>query len=126
MGSTLPYPPEQRLGRVSPECSRRVLSQIRFWSLAAALRPWRNSGWASAISACARSVDDRPLRFAAPNSVTMYGVSMRGVITGPSSRATMRETFPLAAVERAAIIDFPPFDAYAPRTKSSWPPDALY
>src|SRR5271168_1303134 len=113
MGSTLPYPPEQRFGRVSAECSRRVLSQIRFWSLAAALRPSRNSGCASVISACARSVDDRPLRFTAPNSVTMYWVSMRGVVTGPSSRATRREIFPFAAVEVAAMIDLPPLEAYA-------------
>ena len=30
----------------------------------------RNVGWASEISAFARSVEDSPLRFAAPNSVT--------------------------------------------------------
>ena len=39
---------------------------------------------------------------------------MRGVVTGPSSRATMRETLPFAAVERLAMIDLPPFDAKAP------------
>jgi hypothetical protein len=33
---------------------------------------------------------------------------MRGVVTGPSSLATMRDTLPFAAVERAAMIDLPP------------------
>jgi hypothetical protein len=36
---------------------------------------------------------------------------MGGVVTGPSSRATMRETLPFAAVDRAAMIDLPPFEA---------------
>ena len=38
-------------------------------------------------------------------------VSMRGVVTGPSSRATTREILPFAAVEVAAMFDLPPLDA---------------
>ncbi len=48
---------------------------------------------------------------AAPYSVTTQCVSMRGVVTGPLSRATMRDTLPCAAVELAAMIDLPPLDA---------------
>ena len=39
---------------------------------------------------------------------------------------TIREIVPSRAVDWQAMIDFPPFDAAAPRTKSSWPPDPLY
>src|SRR6202023_1099339 len=52
--------------------------------------PW-NSGCARAINALARSADDLPLRSVQPNSVTTTCVSVRGVVTGPSSRATMRD-----------------------------------
>ena len=38
-------------------------------------------------------------------------VSMRGVVTGPSGLATMRDTLPLAAVEWQAMIDLPPREA---------------
>ena len=46
-------------------------------------------------------------------------MSIRGVVTGPSSRGTIRETVPLAAVERVAIIDLPPFEAKE-RTLDEW------
>src|SRR5579859_1770606 len=86
----------------------------------------RKRGWASSISAAARSRSDLPLRSAQPNSVTTIWVSLRGVVTGPSSLGTIRETAPRAAVEWQAMIDRPWRAAQAPRTKSSWPPDALY
>jgi hypothetical protein len=86
-------------------------SQIRCMTLAAAVSsPW-NSGCASAINALARSVDDLPLRSVQPNSVTTTCVSVRGVVTGPSSRATIRDTLPFAAVEWQAMIDLPPKEA---------------
>src|SRR5258708_34062122 len=33
---------------------------------------------------------------------------MRGVVTGPSSRGTMRDILPPAAVDRVAMMDLPP------------------
>ena len=75
------------------------------------MSPAWNSGCVKAIKALARSVDDFPLRSVQPNSVTTICVSMRGVVTGPSSRATMRDTLPLAAVEWHAMIDLPPREA---------------
>ena len=71
------------------------------------MRPSRNRGWASPIRAVARSVEDRPLRLARPYSVTTQWVSMRGVVTGPVSRGTIRDTLPWAAVALAAMIDLP-------------------
>src|SRR6201993_1112554 len=44
--------------------------QMRLSFLAAAVSSSRNFGWARPISAWARSVEDRPLSFADPNSVT--------------------------------------------------------
>lgn len=64
-----------------------------------------------AISARARSASDWPFISAQPNSVTTICVSVRGVVTGPSSQGTMRDTVPFAAVEWQAMIDRPPFDA---------------
>src|SRR5580692_8577882 len=80
-------------------------------SLAAAVSSSRNAGCARAIKACALSVEDLPLRLAEPNSVTTNCVSVRGVVTGPSNRATIRDTLPLAAVEWQAMIDLPPREA---------------
>ena len=41
----------------------------------------------------------------------MMWTSLRGTVTGPSSRSTIRETVPFAAVEWQAMIDRPPAEA---------------
>jgi hypothetical protein len=76
--------------------------------------------------ASARSAVVLPIMSAAPYSVTIYCVSVRGSVVGPGIFGTMRETAPLTAVECAVRIDFPPSDNCAPRTKSSCPPGAVY
>jgi hypothetical protein len=43
--------------------------------------------------------------------VTIQWVSIRGVVFGPSSRATNLDTLPFAAVECAAMNDLPPREA---------------
>ncbi len=73
-----------------------------------------------ARSRCVRSLNERPRRSATPYSVTTMSASPRGVVTGrPSSEATMRECLPSGVVDGSAMIERPPGDANAPRTKSS-------
>lgn len=86
----------------------------------------RKLGCANSMMLSARSVEESPFRFTEPNSVTIQCVSVRGVVTGPSRRGTIREIVSFAAVERVVIMERPPLDAYAPLTKSNCPPEALY
>jgi hypothetical protein len=51
------------------------------------------------MSASALCGLDLPRMLATPYSVTMYWVSARGSVAGPSIWGTMRETVPPAAVE---------------------------
>ncbi|MNS31762.1 hypothetical protein D3C72_638210 [compost metagenome] len=59
-----------------------------------------------------RCLSVRPRKSATPNSVTISPASLRGMVTGPLSRATIRLL--LRALEGRAIIGRPPFDS-APR-----------
>ncbi len=62
-----------------------------------------------------------------PYSVTTKLTSPRVVATpAPSLRwETMREIFPLWAVEGIATMEKPPFDMALPRRKSTWSPIPL-
>ena len=58
--------------------------------------------------------DPRIMGYLRNNSIFTFGKADRA-----KTSATMREILPFAAVDCAAMIDLPPFDAKAPRTKSS-------
>jgi len=56
--------------------------------------------------------------------VATTSTSLRAVVTGPLSRATMRDSVPPLAALGSAMIDAPPGERPAARTKSTWPPTA--
>src|ERR1700722_14660574 len=89
----------------------------------------RKSGCAIEMRQIALSATDLPLRLTIPYSVTTYMVSVRGVVTiFPGVRvATIRLTrWPaFSHVEDRQRNDFPPWDAYAPRTNCNCPPVPL-
>ena len=79
------------------------------------------------ISASARCQEDKPLRLTFPYSVTTQWVlALVSVTTEPSAReGLIREAFVpsfFSKVEEQQIKLFPPFERYAPSTKSSCPP----
>ena len=78
--------------------------------LAAAVSPSRKATRQADRSAWHQPVDDLPSRSAQPG-IPHDDVRRRGVVTGPSSRATMGDASPLAAVEWQAMIDLPPREA---------------
>src|SRR4051794_27530802 len=81
------------------------------------------------IIASARSETDLPLRFAIPYSVTTYIMSARvQVTTLPGVRSTtmrLARTPWRSYVDGMQMNDFPPTEAYAPRTNCDWPPVPL-
>src|SRR4051812_49547684 len=81
------------------------------------------------IIALARSGMDRPLRFTIPCSVTTYIMPARvQVTTLPGVRSTtmrLARTPWRSYVDGMQMNDFPPTEAYAPRTNCDWPPVPL-
>src|SRR6185312_15339912 len=75
------------------------------------------------------SATDFPFRFTIPYSVTRYITSDRGVVTiFPGVRLNtilLRRSPRFSYVDERHIKDFPPFDAYAPRTNCNCPPVPL-
>src|SRR5690606_3369579 len=76
----------------------------------------RCAGCAISMRALARWLRVLPRRSAAPYSVMMTSTSLRAVVTGPDSCATMRLTAPFWAVLGSAMMDRPPGEADAART----------
>ena len=91
-----------------------------------AINSGRNFGWAMEINRRPRSRSVWLRSLAILYSVTIYSTSLWLVVTTApsSSTGTIFELFPPCAVEAMAIMDTPPFDIRAPRTKSTCPPTA--
>jgi hypothetical protein len=80
----------------------------------------------SDLDQCLRSVTKRfSLEICPAISRPTTCVSLPGMVTGPWSGETMRDTVPSLAVERQVTIDSPPLESRTPRTKSSRPGPAV-